>query len=579
MRILLLIIIVCTAISCTQNTEKQPNVLLVMTDDQGWGDLSFHGNDSIFTPNIDKLAAQSCRFDRFYVSPVCAPTRASLLTGKYHLRTGTSWVTHRKEVMRSKETTIAEVFRDNGYATGCFGKWHNGEQYPNDPNGQGFEEFVGFSAGHWNNYFDTKLIHNQEEINTKGYISDVLTDSAIDFMQKNKDKPFLCYVPYNAPHSPFQVPDKYFDKYKKMGLNDKNACVYGMVENIDDNVGRLLQALDNLEITDNTIVIFLTDNGPNGNRYNGGMRGRKGQVHEGGVRVPFFVSWKGHLPENHLIKPLSAHIDVLPTLAELCGISLPSNLNLDGKSLAPLLKNKNAEWESRPIFTIHSEGEMRMKPAAVRTDDYRMVIDYGGTPHLYNMKNDPAEKSDLAKTQPQLLDSLMNVMKDWFTDVTKEGISIPPIPVGYADAKTTFLPAPEATLTGNITFEGDRGWANDYIINWKKDDAATWKVDAHQAGNYDLQMLYNSNDDFNGAVFEVKIGNKTYETTVNEAFNDSFENSIDRVKRGEVYEKNWGRLNVGEVDLSKGENDITVQLKIASAGGTFELRGLKLEMI
>ncbi|MEO0340981.1 MAG: sulfatase-like hydrolase/transferase, partial [Bacteroidota bacterium] len=196
-------------------TETPPNVLIILTDDQGWGDFGFHGNDSIRTPNLDAFAQQAIRFTNFHVSPVCAPTRASLLTGRYHQRTGTSWVTHRKEVMRAEEYTLAELFKDNGYRTALFGKWHNGEQYPNDPNGQGFEEFVGFKAGHWNNYFDTKLDSNQTQIQSKGgYITDDLTHRAIQYMDK-KDQPFFCYLSINTPHSPFQVPDSYYEAYKK----------------------------------------------------------------------------------------------------------------------------------------------------------------------------------------------------------------------------------------------------------------------------------------------------------------------------------------------------------------------------
>jgi len=243
---------------CSNNqVNHPPNVLIIITDDQGWGDVGVHGNDSISTPVLDQLALESVSFDRFYVSPVCAPTRASLLTGRYHLRTGTSWVTHRLEVMRSNEYTLAESLRDHGYVTACIGKWHNGSQYPNDPMGQGFDEFIGFKAGHWNNYFNTTLEHNNNPIKTEGYIADVLTGHAIDFIRNNSQNPFLCYLSYNTPHGPFQVPDKYFNKYKESGFDDKTACIYGMCENIDDNVGRVLSELDNLDLRDNTIVIFL----------------------------------------------------------------------------------------------------------------------------------------------------------------------------------------------------------------------------------------------------------------------------------------------------------------------------------
>lgn len=198
----------------------RPNILLIMTDDQGWGDIRSHGNPLIDTPVLDHLAEQGTRFDRFFVSPVCAPTRASLLTGRWHLRTGTHGVTRGNETMRSEEVTLAEILRQQGYHTGIFGKWHNGAHYPEHPNGQGFEEFIGFCSGHLNNYFDATLEYNGKPIKSKGYITDVLTDAAIEFIVKNKTQPFFCYLPYNAPHSPFQVPNRYFQKYKNRGLDD-----------------------------------------------------------------------------------------------------------------------------------------------------------------------------------------------------------------------------------------------------------------------------------------------------------------------------------------------------------------------
>ena len=570
-------------IACTDDkkTKQAPNVLLIMTDDQGWGDLSFHGNDSIFTPNIDKLAEKSCRLGQFYVSPVCAPTRASLLTGRYHLRTGTSWVTHRKEVMRSEENTIAEIYRDAGYATACFGKWHNGEQYPNDPNGQGFEEFYGFKAGHWNNYFNTTLSHNQEEVKTEGYITDVITNKAIDFIHENATNPFFCYVPYNAPHSPFQVPDENYNKYKKLNLTDKNASVYGMVENIDENIGRLMATLDSSQILENTIVVFLTDNGPNGQRFNGGMRGTKGSVHEGGVRVPCFVYWKDNLPENQLIEQLSAHIDLLPTLADLCDISIPNETNLDGKSLAPLLRNKDAKWNNRSIYNIHTEGENRMRPAAVRTEKYRMVVDYNGDAQLFNMKEDPAQTTDIALMQPQILDSLKTDLENWFAEVSKDAFKKPSIPVGFSEVPSTFLPAPEASLSGQLQFKGGRGWANDYIINWSgNEDTASWKLNIKEDKEYKIALQYNCSEDFVGAVFEIDINGTTMNVPIEEAFNNPFFHSPDRVIRGEVYEKEWGLVYIDFPKLDKGEAMLKLSLKRAgNAKAWFELKSILIQNI
>src|SRR4030095_1574895 len=327
--------------------QSRPTLVLIVADDMGWGDVRSHGNDRLDTPVLDKLAADGARFNRFFVSPVCAPTRASLLTGRYHPRTGVAWVTRGLETMRSEELTLAEALRDAGYATGCFGKWHNGAHYPHSPGGQVFDEFLGFCAGHWNNYFHTTLEHNGRPFKTNGYITDVLTDAAIAFIDKQRGRPFFCYIPYNAPHGPFQVPERYFSKYKRRGLDAKTAAIYGMVENIDDNVGRILKQLEAARLTDRTIVPFLTDNGPNGERYNGGMKGIKGSVHEGGVRVPLFIRWPGRIRPGTTVENIAAHIDLFPTLLELCGLSEPRTLSLDGISLVPLLEGKSDGWPER----------------------------------------------------------------------------------------------------------------------------------------------------------------------------------------------------------------------------------------
>ena len=299
------VLLACCSVMAAEEARR-PNVLLIMTDDQGWGDLRVHGNEKIDTPTLDALASAGVQFDRFYVSPVCAPTRASLLTGRYHMRTGVTGVTRGQETMRAEEVTIAEVLKTAGYSTGCFGKWHSGAHYPHHPNGQGFDEFFGFCGGHWNNYFDTRLERNGRAVQTSGYITDVITEAAIGFIEQHRSEPFFCYVPYNAPHGPFQVPDQYFDKYIARGLDAKTATVYGMCENIDHNVDRLMGTLETNGLTRDTIVIFLTDNGPNGARFNGGMRGTKGSAHEGGCRVPLFIRWPDRLSAGRTVQETTA---------------------------------------------------------------------------------------------------------------------------------------------------------------------------------------------------------------------------------------------------------------------------------
>ena len=329
-------------------------MILILSDDQGWGDIHHHGNTILETPTLDRLAAEGAEFENFFVEPLCAPTRAGLLTGKYYLRTGTSWVSRGLENMDPSETTLAELFRQNGYITGCFGKWHNGAHYLQHPNQHGFDEFAGFCAGHWNNYFNTTLEKNGSPVKATGYITDFLTRQAISFIKNSQDKPFFCYIPYNVPHSPFQVPDVYFDLYKSEGLNNKDACVYGMIANMDDNIENLLRALDSLSLVDHTIVIFLSDNGPNGHRYNGKLKGIKGSIDEGGVKVPFFIRWSGKIPAGTRINTMGAYIDVAPTLVKLCNLKVPKGLKFDGIDLSPLLTGVNSPHLPRKIFSKKS---------------------------------------------------------------------------------------------------------------------------------------------------------------------------------------------------------------------------------
>jgi arylsulfatase A-like enzyme len=268
----------------------KPNVLVILADDQGWGDLSVSGNTQLSTPHIDSLASAGARFDRFYVCPVCSPTRAEFLTGRYHPRSGVYSTSEGGERMNLDEHTIAEAFAAAGYATGAFGKWHNGMQYPYYPNGRGFQEFYGFCSGHWGHYFSPLLEHNGQLVHGDGFVTDDFTNKAMAFIDKAKQeqKPFFAYLPYNTPHSPMQVPDQWWDKFKdkdiQLGKNvqkndlDHARCALAMCENIDWNVGRLLAHLDSLGIAENTIVLYFSDNGPNAARWNGGMKGIKGST-------------------------------------------------------------------------------------------------------------------------------------------------------------------------------------------------------------------------------------------------------------------------------------------------------------
>jgi len=565
---------------------RRPNVVLIMTDDQGWGDVRSHDNAAIDTPALDRLAAEGARFERFYVSPVCAPTRASLLTGRYSLRTGTHGVTRGRENMRAEETTIAEALGAAGYATGCFGKWHNGRHYPYHPNGQGFDEFLGFCAGHWNNYFDTTLERNGVESRVKGFITDVLADAAIEFIDEHRAAPFFCYVPFNAPHSPWQVPDRYHDKYAKRGLDAKAACAYAMCENIDDNIGRILAKLDALELTRDTIVLFLTDNGPNSNRFNGGMKGRKGSVHEGGVRVPLFVRWPGRIAPGTRVEPIAMHIDLLPTLLELCGVpELDDKARpLDGRSLVPLLRLDGkplGAWPERTLFTHRSRGNGPSPSiGAARTDRWRAVR-YGEKRgwELYDMIADPGQKRNVAKAHPDVVAGLAKAFDANFADVTRDGHEPLVVPIGHPERGHVTLPGHEARFEAaggkaggpGIGYVGRNGWANDWITNWTSTAAhAWWKLEVVRGGTYDIELSYACSEENVGAKIRVEVegasGTRGVDATVSISHDPEPIPSPDRIPRGEVYEKEWAPLRVGRLRLEKGP--ATLRLRALAIPGT-----------
>lgn len=543
-----LILFVVCFIGCTpdktavEEKKNRPNVILILTDDQGWGDLNVHGNEKLSTPVIDQMANLGAQFDRFYVSPLCAPTRASLLTGRYHLRTSTSWVSKGLENMNSEEVTIAEVFQDQGYKTGCFGKWHNGAHYPQHPNQQGFDEFIGFCAGHWNNYFSTTLEHNGTPFPTEGYISDVLADEAIKFIEENMEQEFFCYIPFNAPHGPFQVPDQYFNKYKEFGFNDKDAAVYGMCENIDDNVGRIKSKVEELGLEENTIIIFMTDNGPNGKRYNGGMRGTKGSIHEGGVRVPCIINWKGNI-NTKSISQIAGHIDILPTLVSLCDLVPPETLPLDGFDLSDLLITENSESPERLFFTKKST-ESIIPDGAARSEQYRFVIENGDT-MLFDMNKDPSQKSDISSKEKEMTHALASAYNKWLEDVTGNFKPDSEIRIGFADETSAFLPAHEAGFSGDIHFMEGHGWAHDWLVNWvNMEDSIYWDVVVDQDTEFSIELLYACQEENIGSQLSVIVNGDKVDALMSIPHDPEYFQSPDRIKRIEVYEKEWAALSM-----------------------------------
>ncbi|KAA5542656.1 sulfatase-like hydrolase/transferase [Roseiconus nitratireducens] len=549
----------------------RPNVLLIMTDDQGWGDLGSHGNAIVQTPVLDSLAGESVELDRFYVSPVCAPTRAALLTGRYPERTGVAGVTGRREVMRAGETTMAEVFRDAGYATGCFGKWHNGAQPALDPIGQGFETFFGFCGGHTNLYHDAVLQRDRTPVQTRGYITDVLTNQAIDFLRRDRDQPFFCYVPYNAPHGPFQVPQELFDRYNTGEISEKTAAVYAMVENIDQNVGRLLAALDQQQVADDTIVIFLTDNGPNGKRFNGGMRGAKGSVHEGGCRVPCLIRWPAKLTPRHIAQ-ITAHIDLLPTLAEWCGLSVESKQPLDGQSLAQLIaEGSDPALTDRTLLTYRPDksGLESFGRAAARTNRFRLTIEKGKTA-LFDMQADPGQDHDVAEQYPDVAQQLRGQIDRYVETVTP--VITAPRPAPISPRLATFLPAVDAQLDGDVQFANGNGWAHDWIDRWQSpQDRIAWTIRVPAPGRYHLRLHYVSPQ--GDAEVVAAVGESETTTRLKRSAPDRrVRPDLDSESTPRLMQS-FGSQSLGTVDVGSGVHELTLR-RTAEGGEPLEVGGI-----
>ncbi|MDH3712095.1 MAG: arylsulfatase, partial [Cyclobacteriaceae bacterium] len=540
-------------------TAAPPNVIFILTDDQGWGDIGAHGNTLVETPVLDQFITESASFNKFYVSPLCAPSRASFLSGRYHLRTGTVSVSQGMERMRPSEITIAELLKDAGYATGCFGKWHNGSNYPENPQGQGFQRFVGFSAGHWNNYFDTELEYDGQFRKSSGYISDVITDESLAFIEENGDGPFFCYIPYNAPHGPFQVPDAYFNKYREKELDDRLAAIYAMVENLDHNIGRILQKLRDLGLSKNTIVIFATDNGPNGQRYNGNMKGWKGKVDEGGVRVPFIVRWPGKIAAGYQIEPAGSHIDFLPTVMDLVGLSLPQDI--DGISLAPVLLQEEDQIPQRTIYThVNFMTELYPYPGAVRDGRYLLTVKEDGN-ELFDLFGDPGQEDNLINEIPKVARELLSKYHSWFQEVTRETGTKPPIPAGHLEFPQVSLYPQEAMgITDSLQYQEGHGWAHDWLVNWKSpEDSVWWPLQLAEPTTYQVFMEYTVPDTDLGGQVLVRAGQQEINATITRAFDPDYIPSPDRVPRIEVYEKEWARLEIGSVTLPAGRLQVVLK--------------------
>jgi arylsulfatase A-like enzyme len=541
--------------------KELPNIIIILSDDQGWGDLGFNGNQAVSTPMLDKMAKNGVSFQYFYVSPVCSPTRAEFLTGRYHVRGVVSSTSTGRVRLDLDETTIAQIFKKAGYSTAAYGKWHNGGQAPYHPNSRGFDDFYGFCSGHWGNYFNPILEHNGEIIRGKGFITDDLTNHAIDFIGQHSKSPFFLYLPLNTPHSPMQVPESYWAKYKNIQLTQKGSiaskenvlhtkAALALSENIDWNVGRLLSRLDQLKLTKNTIVIYFSDNGPNGHRWNDGMKGIKGTTDEGGVRSPLIMQWPGKLKGGTQIKTIASVMDLLPTLADLANIPLDSKKPLDGKSLKRFLLGQQDSYDADRIIVNYWNNQ-----TSVRSQNFRLSADGA----LYNLEVDYNQTKNVANAFPSEYQKLLTVKKNWelevLTELPKEDKR--PLIIGHPDLKLTQLPVSEGLGHGNI--KRSNQFPNDsHLTNWlTKEDFISWDVALEKEGNFKIDVYYSCSKDNIGTELSISFGENSVKNVVKK------ENNVpligmehDTVPRDESYIKDFISLNLGTIHLNPGKGTL-----------------------
>ncbi len=458
------ILLLCSSELIAGTTKPaRPNVIFFLADDQGWGDLGCHGNPYLKTPHLDAFAREAVRFSRFYVSPVCAPTRASFMTGRYNYRTGVTDVNASYCKMDPAEVTVAEALRSAGYATGIFGKWHLGYEEPYLPNAQGFDESLVFYRGLPEKmYFDPELMHNGRKKQYKGYCMDVFTDAAIDFMKKHRARPFFVYLPANLIHVPLVAPKESLALYESAGLDAATTTICGMIDSVDRNFERLLQAVKALGVEDNTLIIYTSDNGPaagtsTSHRFMAGLHGLKGTVYENGLRVPCFMRWPAGFKSPADVNRVAAHVDLMPTVLDACGVPRPAGVKFDGLSLLPLLYDPSSKWPDRTLFFQWNgvEKPMRGRAFTVLTERWKLVqpvgIDNPGRQficdqytelcriqgrgdrtirdkpryELYDLVVDPGERSDLAAHHPGIVERMKQQYEAWFDDVCVRWLKVP----------------------------------------------------------------------------------------------------------------------------------------------------------
>lgn len=585
----------------SQAGATPPNVVIFLADDAGWGDYSFSGNTRVSTPNIDIIAREGVSMDRFYVCPVCSPTRAEFLTGRYHPRTGVRGVSTGQERLNLDEKTLADAFKAAGYATGAFGKWHNGSQWPYHPMARGFDTYFGHSSGHWGEYFDAPLEEDGKMVKTEGYIVDVCTDKALGFIEKNRDKPFFCFVPFTTPHSPWAAPEKDWARFKDLPvtqratdpekeIDDETRCALAMVENQDMNVGRVLTKLQKLGLAENTLVLYFSDNGPNSMRWTGGMKGRKGQTDEGGVRSVCYLRWPAKLPSGHVVEEISGAIDLLPTLTSLTGVKRVGDKPLDGLDLSPLLLKESVTWPDRMIFSTWASN------ISVRTQTHRL----DNTGQLFDMIADPGQTMPVNAKEPDLANSLSEAVTAWRKEMYGSGAVAPstgkgkggkgkgpgnavdprPIPAGYREFPVTMLPARDGDPRGTVARSSNAPNCS-YFVNWTStDDNLVWNLDLVTTGRYEVTLDYTCPLPDAGSTVELSFGEARLTGKVEHGWDPPLHTDQDTLPRppAESTMKDFKTLTLGEVELTAGTGPLVLRALEIPGKSVMDLRRVTLTL-
>ena len=520
----------------SENSGRKPNVILIMTDDMGYGDVGINGNTMLKTPHLDELATQSVRMTDFHVDPTCAETRAALMTGRYSCRTGVWHTINGRSILREDELTMAEVFEHNGYATGIFGKWHLGDNYPFMPWHRGFQESLIHGGGGvtqtpdlWrNDYYDDTYFRNGKPEPQKGYCTDVFFDATLEFVNQNRDKPFFAYLATNAAHGPYLCPDKFSQPYLDQGVEKTMSAFYGMIASIDENVGKLCKKLTEWDLDRDTILIFMSDNGTARGMlkpaalekgyawtgFNGGFSGTKSSNQEGGHRIPFFVRWPaGKIGGGKENATLTSHFDLLPSFIDMCELKMPREVKFDGQSLKELWLTPDGETDlTNRTLVVHSqrvETPVKWKRCSVMKQNWRLI----NGKYLYDLETDRAQKKDISKQHPKIVAELRSSYDAWWDSVSEKFSQYVRIPLGSQAEPDVLLTCHDWHAT-----EGEVPW-NQGKIRSDLSSNGFWAVDVMQPGKYEITLRVRPTGvkyKFKSGKARIKVGEQEQQVSIEE---------------------------------------------------------------